>query len=72
MTEPTPSRMGGWHRSRHSGSTGGHCVEVAASGDGIIRVRDSKDPAGPVLTFAPGEWSAFLRGIHGGEFVHPR
>lgn len=46
-------------------------MEVAASGDGIIRVRDSKDPAGPVLTFAPGEWSAFLRGISGGEFLHP-
>jgi hypothetical protein len=56
-----------WRRSRHSGSTGGHCVEVAAGG-GVVRVRDSKDPAGPVLAFSPGQWAGFLRGISGGEF----
>jgi hypothetical protein len=79
MTEPTddgPTSDGlthgaatHWRRSRYSGSTGGHCVEVAASGDGIIRVRDSKDPAGPQLAFGPGPWTAFVRGISGGEFA---
>jgi hypothetical protein len=44
-------------------------VEVAAGGDGVIRVRDSKDPSGPQLAFAPGPWTAFLRGISGGEFA---
>jgi hypothetical protein len=33
-----------------------------------VMVRDSKDHQGPVLTFTPGEWQAFLDGVHGGEF----
>jgi hypothetical protein len=57
----------GWRRSRHSGSTGGHCVEVAAGG-GVVRVRDSKDPAGPALAFTAEQWAGFLRGISGGQF----
>jgi hypothetical protein len=68
MTEPgrrPPAAP--WRRSRHSGSTGGHCVEVAA-GNSVVRVRDSKDPAGPVLAFSAGQWAGFLRGISGGEF----
>ena len=44
-------------------------MEVAAGGDGVIRVRDSKDPSGPQLAFARGPWTAFLRGISGGEFA---
>ena len=62
MTEPTHNGTA-LARSSYSGSTGGHCVEVAADGDGDVRVRDSKDPAGPRLAFAPGPWTAFLRGI---------
>jgi Domain of unknown function (DUF397) len=58
----------GWRRSRHSGSTGGHCVEVAAAAGGVVRVRDSKDPAGPVLAFTAEQWAGFLRGISGGQF----
>lgn len=27
---------------------------------GIIAVRDSKDPAGPALTFTPTAWRSFL------------
>jgi hypothetical protein len=33
-----------------------------------VAVRDSKDPAGPVLTFTAPEWSAFLAGVRDGEF----
>jgi Domain of unknown function (DUF397) len=71
MAEPAPGAAGaaGWRRSRHSGSTGGHCVEVAPGQDGTIRVRDSKDPAGPVLAFAAGEWAAFVRAVSGGELA---
>ncbi len=69
MTEPTHNGTARWRRSSYSGSTGGHCVEVAADGDGDVRVRDSKDPTGPRLAFAPGPWTAFLRGISGGEFA---
>jgi hypothetical protein len=46
----------------------GSCVEVASLFDGGIGVRDSKDPAGPMLRFTPGEWQAFLDGARNGEF----
>ncbi|MCZ2525892.1 DUF397 domain-containing protein [Streptomyces sp. HB2AG] len=48
-----------WYKSSYSGSEGGACVEVAA-GPGAVRVRDSKDKAGPVLSFSPEEWAAFV------------
>lgn len=57
-----------WRKSSHSGSNGGTCVEVADNMPGVIAVRDSKDPAGPVLAFAPDEWQAFTAGIRSGEF----
>lgn len=46
----------------------GDCVEVARLQDGQVAVRDSKDPAGPVLRFTPAEWAAFLGGVQNGEF----
>ncbi|WP_405582013.1 DUF397 domain-containing protein [Streptomyces sp. NBC_01190] len=58
-----------WRKSSHS-SGNGQCVEVAASPDAIA-VRDSKDPAGPALLFAPGEFTAFIRGIADGDFAQP-
>ena len=42
-----------WRKSSYSGSNGGACVEVADNLPGIVAVRDSKDPHGPALTFAP-------------------
>ena len=60
-----------WRRSSFSGSTGGQCVEVAASGDGRICVRDSKNPAGPQLVIAMDVWRAFLLGVRDGEFEPP-
>jgi hypothetical protein len=32
-------------------------------------VRNSRDPFGPVLSFSPEEWVAFLEGANKGEFV---
>lgn len=46
----------------------GDCVEAAHLSDGCIGVRDSKDPAGPMLRFTPSEWTAFLGGVRNGEF----
>lgn len=34
----------------------------------IIGVRDSKNPGGPELAFAPAVWSEFVDGIKNGEF----
>lgn len=44
-----------------------HCVEVAVLGH-EVRVRDSKNPDGPVLTFTPDEWATFCDGVRAGEF----
>ncbi|MCZ7437716.1 DUF397 domain-containing protein [Micromonospora sp. WMMC241] len=51
-----------WRKSTRSGGNGGECVEVATNLPGLVAVRDSKDPHGPALTFAPQIWSAFLSG----------
>jgi hypothetical protein len=57
-----------WRTSSYSGSNG-HCAEVAVlpgeapGADYVVAVRDSKDPDGPVLTFAPGEWQEFTASI---------
>jgi hypothetical protein len=57
-----------WRKSSRSGSNGGTCVEVANNLPGIVAVRDSKDPDGPKLAFAPDEWVAFTAAIKAGEF----
>ncbi|MCM3884309.1 DUF397 domain-containing protein [Frankia sp. R82] len=57
-----------WRKSSYSGGTGGNCVEVATLPDGGRAVRDSKQPDGPVLSFTPTEWAAFVAGARDGEF----
>lgn len=49
-----------WRKSSRSTSNGGSCVEVADNRPGVVLVRDSKDPSGPVLAVRPAEWRAFL------------
>ena len=46
----------------------GNCVEVASLPGGQIGVRNSRNSAGPVLTFTSDEWRAFLGGVRNGEF----
>ena len=57
-----------WRKSSHSHGSG-DCVEVAQIADGVA-VRDSKDPAGPVLVFGLDQWRNFLDDVSGGEFDH--
>ena len=57
-----------WRKSSWSAGNGGDCVEVARNLPGVVAVRDSKDPAGPALVFAPDEWRAFTAGVTAGEF----
>ena len=52
-----------WRTSSYSGGNGGTCVEVADNLPGVVAVRDSKDPDGPVLTFTRADWSAFVTGV---------
>lgn len=49
-----------WRKSTRSNGSGGACVEVASNLPGLVAVRDSKDPTGPVLTFPPDVWRAFV------------
>jgi hypothetical protein len=48
-----------WRKSSYSGNNGGQCVEVAATGR--VLVRDSKNPRGAVLEFAPETWRKFTK-----------
>ncbi|GIG90967.1 DUF397 domain-containing protein [Plantactinospora endophytica] len=50
-----------WRKSSRSGQ--GDCVEVAGDLGGVIGVRDSKEPDGPVLTFTPPAWRTFLTAL---------
>lgn len=56
-----------WFKSTRSGS-GKDCVEVAHLPGGMVGVRDSKNPTGPVHVFAPEAWDGFTAAVASGEF----
>ncbi|MCX4678098.1 DUF397 domain-containing protein [Streptomyces sp. NBC_01433] len=59
-----------WVKSSYS-DNGGTCVEWApsnTSSTGIVPVRDSKRPTGPVLDFPVGSFASFVAGVKAGEF----
>ncbi|MEW1547421.1 DUF397 domain-containing protein [Streptomyces tsukubensis] len=65
MTEPQ------FFTSSYS-NNGGQCVEVAANlaiTDGIVPVRDSKNPTGPALTLPASAFATFVEGVKDGEFL---
>ncbi|MFB9465126.1 DUF397 domain-containing protein [Streptomyces cinereospinus] len=49
-----------WRKSTYSGDQGGNCLEIAESPCATVAVRDSKTPTGPVLTFEPAPFAAFV------------
>jgi hypothetical protein len=51
-----------WRKAARSTANGGECVEVAGL-PGRVLVRDTKDPAGPVLAVPPAAWRAFVRSL---------
>ncbi|MFP3966038.1 DUF397 domain-containing protein [Actinomadura fulvescens] len=51
-----------WRKSSRSTANGGDCVEIASLPD-VIAVRDSKDPSGSKLTFAPDAFRCFVGNI---------
>jgi hypothetical protein len=57
-----------WIKAMRSGGNSGACVEVRRY-DGNVQVRDSKDPDGPVLTFPPAVWRAFVDAVAKGELT---
>ena len=56
-----------WVKSSLSYAPGNY-VEVSDLPGGGIGVRNSGDREGPVLTFTPAQWHAFLGGVRLGEF----
>jgi hypothetical protein len=54
-----------WRKAKRSIGNG-DCVEIAANTQ--IAVRDSKDPAGPVLRYSPDSWRLFLSEARRGTF----
>lgn len=54
-----------WRKSSFSGSHQGQCVEERRRGD-ALDVRDSKNPAGPVLSFPDEARQAFHAGVRAG------
>ncbi|UQA92839.1 DUF397 domain-containing protein [Streptomyces halobius] len=66
MTTESPR----WFKSSYS-ANGGQCIEVAANlvaSCGVVPVRDSKAPKGPVLSFPSTSFSAFIADIKAGSF----
>lgn len=57
-----------WRKSSFSSGSGGNCVEVATNLPGVIAVRDSKDPDGPLLSLTPAQWRSFAADVKLGEF----
>lgn len=51
-----------WRKSTYSGSNASNCVEVATSATTIL-IRDTKNRAGVVLSFAPAAWHRFAASV---------
>ena len=66
MTVQSDNQALSWRKATAS-NTGG-CVEVAATPDGGVAVRDSKQPRGAMLCYSAYEWQCFLTGAKAGEF----
>jgi len=61
MTAPS---VGDWatvpfHKSSHSSTNGGECVEVGAR-PGLVAVRDSKAPGAGLVELPASAWARFL------------
>jgi hypothetical protein len=54
-------------RKATSSHAANNCVELAPV-DGMVAIRDSKHPDGPVLMCASAEWRYFLDGAKKGVF----
>ncbi|MGW1837973.1 DUF397 domain-containing protein [Streptomyces sp. NPDC002067] len=56
-----------WYKSSYSNQNQA-CVEVAPDAPGVVPVRDSKAPEGPILSFPSNSFAQFVTGVKTGEF----
>ena len=68
MSDPQGPGTTAWIKATASGG-GGNCVQMRRH-DGMVEIRDSKDPDGPVLRFTGTEFTAWLDGAKNTEFDH--
>ncbi|MBC9728139.1 DUF397 domain-containing protein [Streptomyces sp. TRM68367] len=52
-----------WRKSSYSEGGDNDCVEVADGYTGMVPVRDSKAPDGPIVLFGAAPWASFLRAL---------
>ncbi|MEU5422523.1 DUF397 domain-containing protein [Streptomyces sp. NPDC001407] len=55
-----------WTKSSYSSGEGGMCVDWApksVAAHGVVPIRDSKDPQGPILTLPPRAWTSFIAAL---------
>ncbi|WP_374212066.1 DUF397 domain-containing protein [Streptomyces sp. C10-9-1] len=56
-----------WRKSTHSNGSGGDCLEVCDARSGLVPVRDSKVPHGPVLVVGAPAWASFVAMVTAGR-----
>ncbi|MEU9122514.1 DUF397 domain-containing protein [Streptomyces sp. NPDC048506] len=60
----TPNLAGAvWRKSSYCDGGEDNCIEVSDGLPATIPVRDSKNPAGPILLFPHDAWSAFINAV---------
>ncbi|WP_078658087.1 DUF397 domain-containing protein [Streptomyces rimosus] len=67
----TPQLRPAWTKSSHSNPDGGNCLEwspASGTATGVIPIRDSKAPAGPILTFPAHSFAIFIAGVKADAF----
>jgi hypothetical protein len=64
MTDYTGAQ---WRKSTYSMGTG-NCVEFSRLSSGEVALRDTKDQAGPAISFSPSAWGAFVGELKAAEF----
>lgn len=70
MNRPGSTESPRWFTSWYS-NNGAACVTVAANlaaSRGMVPVRDSRNPSGPVLGFPADAFSSCVEGVKAGEF----
>lgn len=56
-----------WRKSSYSGANG-NCLEIAATVDGLVAIRNSNRPNDGAILYTKDELRAFLAGAKDGEF----
>ncbi|MFI1012801.1 DUF397 domain-containing protein [Streptomyces sp. NPDC020965] len=63
MSEGFDPRSADWIKSSYSGPEGGQCIEwspAVAATTGVVPVRDSKNPGGPLLTLSSAAFAGLV------------